>query len=121
MKQLSVLLLILLPIMGMAQKGTKPSLTNAEKSLKAGKIDEAKETIDAYIADQANMVTKKGEPSKNAAKAYFLKGVIYAAIDTTKNEAYKSLDPNAFATVKESFEKAKQLDPDSKPYLTDNN
>jgi tetratricopeptide (TPR) repeat protein len=121
MKQLSVLLLILLPLVGMAQKDSKPTLTKAEKSLKEGKIDEAKSTIDAYIGDQSNMVTKKGEPSKNAAKAYFLKGVIYAAIDTTKNEAFKSLSTDNFPIVKESFEKAKQLDPAAKSYLSDNN
>ena len=121
MKQLSVLLLILLPFIGMAQKGGKPSLTNAEKALKEGKIDEAKSIIDAYTADQANMVTKKGEPSKNAAKAYFMKGVIYAAIDTSRNEAFNSLATNAFATVKESFEKAKQIEPNGKSYLNDNN
>lgn len=121
MKQLSILLLMLLPLAGIAQKGGKPSLTNAEKALKEGKIDEAKSTIDAYVADQANMVNKKGEPSKNAAKAYFLKAVIYAAIDTTKNEAFNSLDTNAFATVKESLEKSKQIEPNSKSYLNDNN
>jgi tetratricopeptide (TPR) repeat protein len=119
MKQLSVLLLILLPLVGMAQKEAKPTLPKAEKALKDGKLDEAKTMIDAYTANQENMVNKKGEPSKNAAKAWFMKGAIYAAIDTTRNEAYTSLDPNPFPTVKESFEKAKQLDPNNKGFLTD--
>src|SRR6201986_1197267 len=101
MKQLIVLLIILLPFAGMAQKEIKPSIPKAEKALKDGKIDEAKAIIDVTTADPGTMVNKKGEPSKNAAKAWFLKGVIYAAIDTTKNEAFKSLDPNPFATVKE--------------------
>lgn len=119
MKQLSVLLLILLPFAGMAQKEVKPSTQKAEKALKEGKIDEAKAIIDATTASQEFMVNKKGEPSKNAAKAWFLKGLIYAAIDTTKNEAFKGLDPNPFPTVKESFEKAKQIDPAAKYFITD--
>src|ERR1041384_35957 len=119
MKQLSILLLILMPLAGMAQKEVKPTLPKTEKALKDGKIDEAKTMIDAFTANQENMVNKKGEPSKNAAKAWFLKGVIYAAIDTTRNEAFKSLDPNPFPTVKEAFEKAKQLEPNSKGFLTD--
>jgi len=119
MKQLSVLLLILLPFVGMAQKEVKPTLPKTEKALKEGKLDEAKTMIDAYTANQENMVNKKGEPSKNAAKAWFLKGVIYASIDTTKNQAFKSLDPNPFPTVKESLDKAKQLEPNNKGFLTD--
>jgi tetratricopeptide (TPR) repeat protein len=119
MKQLLVLLIILLPFAGMAQKEVKPSIPKAEKALKDGKIDEAKAIIDVTTADPGTMVNKKGEPSKNAAKAWFLKGVIYAAIDTTKNEAFKSLEPNPFPIVKESFEKTKQLDPDAKFYISD--
>lgn len=119
MKHLIVLLIILLPFAGMAQKEVKPSLPKAEKALKDGKIDEAKAIIDATTGSQEYMVNKKGEPSKNAAKAWFLKGLIYAAIDTTKNEAFKGLDPNPFPTVKESFDKAKQIEPDAKYYISD--
>jgi len=118
MKQILVLLIVLLPFAGMAQD-VKPSLPKAEKALKEGKLDQAKAIIDATVADDGTMKTKKGEPSKNAAKAYFLKGLIYGAIDTTKNEAFKSLEANPFPIVKESFEKAKQLDPAAKYYITD--
>src|ERR1700754_4682293 len=119
MKQLLVLLIILSPFAGMAQKDVKPSLPKAEKALKDGKLDEAKAIIDATTSSQEYMVNKKGEPSKNAAKAWFVKGVIYAAIDTTKNEAFKSLDPNPFPTVKESFDKAKQIDGEAKSFMSD--
>ena len=119
MKQISVLLLILLPFAVMAQKEVKPSLPKAEKALREGKIDEAKAIIDVTTSNQEFMVTKKGEPSKNAAKAWFMKGLIYAAIDTTKNEAFKGLDANPFPTVKESFEKAKQIDPAAKFFVND--
>jgi len=119
MKQLSVLLLILLPLAGIAQKESKPTLPKAEKALKDGKIDEAKSMIDAYTGNQENMVNKKGEPSKTAGKAWFLKAVIYSAIDTTTNQAYRDLDPNAFTVVKESLEKAKTADPKNNGFLTD--
>jgi tetratricopeptide (TPR) repeat protein len=114
------MLLILAPFAVMAQKEYKPSLPKAEKALKENKLDEAKGIIDATTSNQEFMVNKKGEPSKNAAKAWFLKGVIYAAIDTTKNKAWNELDPNAFATVKESFDKATEIGGASaKGYITD--
>jgi tetratricopeptide (TPR) repeat protein len=120
MKKLFVMLLVLSPFAVMAQKEYKPNLPKAEKALKENKLDEAKGIIDATTASQEFMVNKKGEPSKNAAKAWFLKGVIYAAIDTTKNTAWHELDPNAFATVKESFDKATEIGGASaKGYIND--
>ncbi|MEI9921636.1 MAG: tetratricopeptide repeat protein [Bacteroidota bacterium] len=119
MKQLSVLLLILLPLAGIAQKEVKPTLAKAEKALRDGKIGDAKSLIDAYIANPENITNKKGGFAKSAGKAYFLKGIIYAAIDTTHNEAFKDLDTNAFATVKESFDKAKEVDPSNGGFITD--
>ncbi|HMJ68365.1 MAG TPA: tetratricopeptide repeat protein [Cyclobacteriaceae bacterium] len=120
MKKLVVLLLVLSPFAVLAQKEYKPSLPKAEKALKENKLDEAKGIIDATTASQEFMVNKKGEPSKNAAKAWFLKAVIYAAIDTTKNQAWNELDPNAFETVKTSFDKSKEIGgADAKGYITD--
>lgn len=111
MKQLLVLLFLLSTVAGIAQKEVKPSLPKAEKALKENKLDEAKAIIDATVASQEFMVNKKGEPSKNAAKAWFLRGVIYAALDTTKNAAFAELDPKPFDKVKESFDKANQIEP----------
>src|ERR1700754_2670736 len=108
MKKLFIVLLALSPFAGMAQ--VKPSLPKAEKAWKENKLDEAKAIIDVTTTDPGTMVNKKGEPSKTAGKAWFLKGIIYAAIDTSKNPAWNELDRNAFATVKESFEKAKSID-----------
>lgn len=119
MKQLLVLLIILAPFAGMAQKEVKPSLPKAEKALKDNKLDEAKAIIDATTASQEFMVNKKGEPAKSAGKAWFLKGLIYAALDTTKNEKFKALEPNPFPIVKESFDKSKQIEPDAKFYISD--
>lgn len=108
MKKTLVTLLAIVPFLALAQ--VKPSIPKAEKALREGKIDEAKSIIDVTTASQEFMVDKKGNPSKNAAKAWYLRGLIYFAMDTTKNTAFKSLDPNPFQQGKESFEKALALD-----------
>jgi tetratricopeptide (TPR) repeat protein len=119
MKKLLIVLAIAVPLTSQAQKEIKPSLPKAEKALKDKKLDEAKAIIDATTSNQEYMVDKKGNPSKNAAKAWYLKGIIYASIDTSKVEAYKALEPNPFPVVKESLEKAKQLDPANAAFTTD--
>ncbi len=110
MKKIAIMLMLLVPFASMAQKEVKPSVANAEKALRAGKFDEAKAIIDVTTTNQEFMVDKKGAPSKNAAKAWYLKGLIYAGIDTTKVEKYKSLVPDGFPVAKEAFEKAKEID-----------
>lgn len=120
MKKIAILLIGLLPFAALAQKEIKPSIANAEKALRAGKFDEAKAIIDVTTSSQEFMVDKKGQPAKNAAKAWYLKGVIYAGIDTTKVEKYKSLVPDGFPIAKESFEKAKSIDNGKTPaFLND--
>lgn len=120
MKKIAILLIGLLPFAALAQKEIKPSISNAEKALRAGKFDEAKAIIDVTTASQEFMVDKKGQPSKSAAKAWYLKGVIYAGIDTTKVEKYKSLVPDGFPIAKEAFEKAKAIDNGKTPaFLND--
>lgn len=110
MKKLVFALAMLASVAVMAQKEIKPSLTKAEKALMDKKLDEAKAIIDVTTASQEFMVDKKGGPSKNAAKAWYLKGVIYASLDTTKNEQFKSLEAEPFAKAKEAFEKCNELD-----------
>jgi tetratricopeptide (TPR) repeat protein len=120
MKRVVIVLMFFVPFALLAQKEVKPSITKAEKALKEGKLDEAKAIIDVTVADQGTMQDKKGQPSKNAAKAWFIKGVTYAAIDTTKNEKFKALDPNPFPAAQEAFEKVKELDKGKTDYfLTD--
>lgn len=110
MKKLVVVLMLVAPLALWAQKPVKPSVSKAEKALKDGKLDEAKAIIDVTVEDQGTMVDKKGQPSKNAAKVWYLKGVIYAALDTTKNEAYRGLEPNPFPIAAEAFNKAQEID-----------
>lgn len=94
----------------LAQKEIKPSVTKAEAALQKGAFDEAKAIIDVTVANQEFMVDKKGNPSKNAAKAWYLKGLIYAGIDTTKADKFKSLEADPFKVVKEAFTKAEEID-----------
>lgn len=101
---------LLTPAIAVAQKEIKPSVTKAESALQKGAFDEAKSIIDVTVANQEFMVDKKGNPSKNAAKAWYLKGVIYAGIDTTKVEKFKSLDPDPFKVAQEAFSKAEEID-----------
>src|SRR5258708_11274202 len=101
---------LLSPMIALAQKEIKPSVTKAETALQKGLFDEAKSIIDVTVNNQEFMVDKKGNPSKNAAKAWYLKGLIYASIDTTKVEKFKSLDPDPFKVAKEAFTKAEEID-----------
>ncbi len=110
MKKVAVLLSVCLPLLAMAQKEIKPSIAKAEKALRAGKFDEAKTIIDVTVASQEFMVNKKGEPSKSAAEAYYMKGLIYAGIDTTSNLQYKNLDANAYQTSLDAFAKCQEID-----------
>lgn len=108
MKKTLVTVLGILPFLVFAQ--VKPSLPKAEKALREGKLDEAKSIIDVTTESAEFMTDKKGQPTKNAAKAWYLKGLIYFAIDTTKKEQFKSLESNPFDVGKASFEKCYALD-----------
>src|SRR5690242_16386786 len=108
MKKLLIVLAIAVPMAGMAQKEIKPSVVKAEKAFNENKLDQAKAIIDVTTSNQEYMLDKKGGPSKNAAKAWYLKGVIYGALDSTKVENFKSLEAKPFPIVKESFDKAKE-------------
>lgn len=105
-----ILLAIFIPASLFAQKEIKPSVNKAEAALQKFKLDEAKSIIDATVANHDFMVDKKGNPSKNAAKAWYLKGLIYAAIDTTKNQQFKSLEANPFPIAQEAFTKSEEID-----------
>jgi tetratricopeptide (TPR) repeat protein len=117
MKKTLVTLLAVMPMLVFAQ--VKPSIPKAEKALREGKINEAKSIIDATTGSPEFMVDKKGQPTKNAAKAWFLRGLIYFAMDTTKKDQFKNLDPNPFQQGKEAFDKATALDSKSEYFITE--
>lgn len=115
MKRVVILLCIIAPLTMVAQKAEKPSLTKAEKSFKEGKIKEAKTMIDALVVSPEQMVDKKGQPSKDAAKAWYLHGLIYFGVDSLKTEPKLAAEP--FKTAMESFKKAEELNKNSKNEL----
>jgi len=119
MRKTAIALLFLIPICLHAQKEIKPSVSKAEKALKAGKFDEAKSIIDATTTNAEFMVDKKGNPSKNAAKAWYLKGLIYASIDTTKEVQFKSLEAEPYKVAQEAFAKSKEIGKDELSYFSD--
>ncbi|HLT82539.1 MAG TPA: tetratricopeptide repeat protein [Cyclobacteriaceae bacterium] len=98
MKRVLLLLVVLIPAVAFAQK--KPNINRALNAFKAGKLDEAKQIIDAATTYEKTM--DKGD-------TWYYRGLIYAAIDTSSNEAYKSLAPDAFDVALESFDKAEQM------------
>ena len=108
MKKIFIILFAVIPAMTFSQ--VKPSIPKAEKALWEFKLDEAKTIIDATTGNPEFMVDKKGQPSKNSAKAWYLKGLIYMSMDTTSKEQFKSLDPNPFAVAKEAFDKCIEID-----------
>ncbi|MFM9841167.1 MAG: hypothetical protein ACKVOQ_23080 [Cyclobacteriaceae bacterium] len=119
MKKTAIALLLLFPMAVLAQKEIKPSVSKAEKALKEGKFDEAKAIIDVTTASQEFMVDKKGKPSKNAAKAWYLKGLIYAGIDTTKVAKFKSLEAEPYKVAIDAFAKSKELAKDELTFFND--
>lgn len=98
MKRVLLLLVVLIPAVAIGQK--KPNINKALNAFKAGKLDEAKEIIDAATTYEKTM--DKGD-------TWYYRGLIYAAIDTTSNEAYHSLASDAFDVALESFDKAEKM------------
>ncbi|MBL0744904.1 tetratricopeptide repeat protein [Chryseolinea lacunae] len=100
MKRIALLLLMVVTVSAYAQKAVKPNLNKALSLYKEGKLDEAKTMID---------LATTYEKTTNDAKTYYYKGLIYAAIDTTSNETYKALAPDAFQTALDAFKKGDDM------------
>jgi tetratricopeptide (TPR) repeat protein len=100
MKRLTLFLLMLATVSVFAQKAAKPNLNKALDSWKEGKLDEAKANVDLIPTYEKTM----SDP-----KAWYYRGLVYGSLDTTQNEAYKALAPDAFAVAMEAFKKADEL------------
>jgi tetratricopeptide (TPR) repeat protein len=101
MKRLTFFMLMLAAAVTVfAQKAPKPNLNKALNSWKEGKLDEAKSMIDLATTYEKTM---------SDGKTWYYRGLIYASLDTTSNETYKALAPDAFKTAVESFAKADEL------------
>ena len=84
-----------------AQKKPKaPKIGLAETKWKAGSYAEAKDIVDAGITDERTMTDSK---------TWFIRGLVYASLDTTTNEEYANLVENPFEIALEAFAKAQEL------------
>ncbi len=88
-------------LVSVAVFGQKAKRTSANNYLQYGELDNAKEAIDPCITNETTMLE---------AKTWFFRGQIYQAIYETKEEKYKSLDPNPLQVAFESFLKCEELD-----------
>lgn len=95
-----VLILFMVPALVLAQKPIKPNLNKALGFWKEGKLKEAKEMIDVSVADPKLSLD---------GKAWYYKALIYASLDTTSNESYKTLESNPLEVALESLKKADEL------------
>jgi len=100
MKRTALSILMLASVLAFGQKPVKPNLNKALQSLQAGKLDEAKTMIDLATTYEKTM---------NDGKTWYYRGLIYAALDTTSNPAFKSLAEDPLKTAVEAFAKADQL------------
>lgn len=100
MKRVLLILVVLIPAMAFGQKTPKPNVNKALAAFRAGKLDEAKEIID---------VAATADKTKDKGNTWYYRGLIYAAIDTSSNEAYHNLAPDALDVALEAFAKADEL------------
>jgi tetratricopeptide (TPR) repeat protein len=104
MKKVILLAALAFPLAVPAQKAPKeikPNVNKAEASRKANKLDEAKTNIDLCI---------QNEKMSLDAKTWYIRGLIYASIDTSSNSAFRALDANAFDVAMEAFRKSEEID-----------
>jgi tetratricopeptide (TPR) repeat protein len=105
-KILFVLVLVFSITLTFGQKNVRQTASNF---LKDGKLDKALENINICLQD-ASMAQD--------AKAWFIKGNIYLEIANSKDEKFKSLDPQPLQKALEAYKKAIEYDP-KKDYYDD--
>jgi len=101
MRTFFTLFLVLAVIAGFAQK--KPKISQAKTALEEENYAEAKSIVDAAIVH---------EKTKEDPVTWFVRGQVYAALDTAGNE------PGALETALEAFDKTLELDPGQKKVNT---
>jgi hypothetical protein len=97
-KILFVLVLVFSITVTFAQKNVRQTASNL---LKDGKLDKALETINQCLNDPS---------TAQDPKAWFIKGNIYVEIANTKDEKYKSLDPEPLQKALDAYKKAIEYD-----------
>ncbi len=79
--------------------GQKPNINKAKAAFDKGELAEAKAIIDQAI---------EYEKTKDKAKTWYYRGMIYSSIDTSTN------DPDAMRIAMEAYERTLELDPTQK-------
>ena len=109
MKRILLLLLMLTSVFAFAQKQQKPNINKAHTLWQEGKLDEAKQMIDAATTYEKTM---------NDGKTWYYRGLIYASLDTTSNEKFKGLEAEPLKVALESFVKSDELSKGNTEYFT---
>ncbi|MFK7952514.1 MAG: tetratricopeptide repeat protein [Ekhidna sp.] len=97
MRTLLTVIIALISVSTFAQK--KPNINKAKAAMEKGELAEAKTIIDQAI---------EHEKTKDDAKTWYYRGMIYASLDTAMNE------PEARAVAMSSFNKSLEIDPEQK-------
>ncbi len=84
--------------------GSYAQVGAAMTSLSSGKLDQAKTQIDKASTD---------EKASTKSKTWFYKGEVYKAIAQDPTGLYSKLDSNALQVAYDSYQKAKELEPNS--------
>ncbi|MDP1624120.1 MAG: hypothetical protein Q8M08_17490 [Bacteroidales bacterium] len=105
MKKIALVLVLVTSItLAFGQKNVRQTASNY---LKSGKLDKAKEAIDQCVLDAS---------TAQDAKSWFLRGNIYLEISNSKDEKFKTLDPDPIAKALESYKNAIEFDPKQEYY-----
>ena len=107
MKKITFLAILLLSVSIMANAQSSKR-TTAYNYLRKGKLDLAKENIDAATQHQKTM---------NDPKTWFYYGNIYIQLATTQDEAYKDTDPDALQKAYDGYKKCMELDVKKRYYV----
>ena len=101
MRTFVTIILATICVAGFSQK--KPKLNKVQPAIEEGNYGEAKTIVDEAIVH---------EKTKEDPQTWFLRGQVYAALDTANNE------PGALEESLKAFDKALELDPEQKKVST---
>lgn len=96
------LLLVGMGLSFTAVQAQNKNVSKAESSLKAGKLDEAKEAIEEAVIN---------EKTADKAKTWFVKGEVYAAIAADSTGKYKGLSDQPRLEAFDAYKKCLAIDP----------
>jgi len=105
MKKIALILVLVTSItIAFGQKNVRQTASNY---LKDGKLDKAMEAINQCVQDPS---------TAQDAKSWFIRGNIYLELSNTKDEKFKTLDPEPLSKALESYRKAIEFDPKKEFY-----